>query len=240
MKSRLGIEHEELLKTFELQEESMSRAEKDYVKTFDKKSIESKRWFVSHFSEDIKFSADKSLPRHTKRTQISEYEMSKYMEKYKVISQKKKVLEWASSIVVSIILSKLNSEMVSLPRHDLILDNDLNPVALMTPWMENLSSSQDLMENYYGDVRMKKLRESQCPLEHFSTLLLLPGLIDMPDLFSNIFLTSNKTWLLTDLERAFNQFHYFEGLITTLSEMEDVVNDHQKGLSQDYDGWRSW
>ena len=102
-----------LLKTFELQEESMSRAEKDYVKTFDKKSIESKRWFVSHFSEDIKFSADKSLLGILNVLKFQSMKCQN-MEKYKVISQKKIVLEWASSIVVSIILSKLNSEMVSL------------------------------------------------------------------------------------------------------------------------------
>ena len=109
----------------------------------------------------------------------------------------------------------------------MILDNDLNPVALMTPWMENLSSSQDLMENYYGDVRMK-IAGVTISIRTLFNLVAATELIDMPDLFSNIFLTSNKTWLLTDLERAFNQFHYFEGLITTLSEM-DVVNDHQKG-----------
>lgn len=158
-------------------------------------------------------------------------------DKYSTVSRAKLVLEWASATIVRKVLGDCNIKL-NVPEHTLLLDHAYRPVAILAPFQYHMESILNVFDNYGPSAYQEILSGAGFPLELYSTLLLLPGLLDMPDLLPNLFYVrddvssrqthdspSNTNWRLLDFEQAFLQFQGKKELILTSAESVDFEQD---------------
>lgn len=231
LKTRIGIDDGEL----------RDLCPRDDSESGSVKEVKEVKEYLEEYRQNRKISHAYFEKRQSegKKTEGCFAEADSEQYKYSTVSRAKLVLEWASATIVRKVLGDCKIKL-NVPEHTLLLDHAYRPVAILAPFQYHMESILNVFDNYGTSAYQGILSGAGFPLELYSTLLLLPGLLDMPDLLPNLFYVrddvssrqthdspspSNTNWRLLDFEQAFLQFQGNKKLILTRTEFEDFNQD---------------